>query len=49
MAEAALNLSLANINKLVRVLQARKYLRNCSLGDDKLIRSYERVKPISLT
>ena len=42
MAGQGLNLGLADVNKLAQVLQAREYWR--SLGDEKLLRRYERAR-----
>ena len=42
MAGQGLNLGLADVNKLAEVLQAREYWR--SLGDEKLLRRYERAR-----
>ena len=42
MAGQGLNLGLADVNQLAQVLQAREYWR--SLGDEKLLRRYERAR-----
>jgi len=46
MAGQGLNLGLADINKLAEVLQAREYWR--SLGDEKLLRRYERARKVDV-
>ena len=42
MAGQGLNLGLADVHQLAEVLQAREYWR--SLGDEKLLRRYERAR-----
>jgi 2-polyprenyl-6-methoxyphenol hydroxylase-like FAD-dependent oxidoreductase len=46
MAGQGLNLGLADVNKLAEVLQAREYWR--SLGDEKLLRRYERARKVDV-